>query len=476
MSTSTAAPKDGEPRVASMPADPGSRSHLVEFYASDDHLADRVVQYLTAGLRAGEPVLAIATEARRDGFARRLTAAGIDVDAAVAGGQLLLLDAHATLDTFMVGGEPSPARFREHVGGAIDRARGGGARSVRAYGEMVDVLWRRGEQQAALRVEGLWNELAGERSLALLCAYVLGNFYKASDREALEEACRAPTGAIPAEQRESSALEQRARALEHEIARRAQLEEALRDALAREQLAREEAERAMRFNEVFAGMLGHDLRNPLGAISMGASYISRASTNEKITRSATRILSSTERMTRMIEQLLDFSRTRVGVLQLQPMRLDLIELCARVKEELEAIHPEGSIALEPEGSAVGAWDYERLLRVLSTVVGNAVAYGEAGRAVTIRVDGREPDRVAVVVHNAGAVPAEVLAVLFEPFRGTSRQRQTQGLGLGLFIAKQIVRAHGGTIEAASGETDGTTIRICLPRSGPPPPAAGSGAP
>jgi signal transduction histidine kinase len=460
MSTSTAAPHAGEPQSSSIPTEPGPRAHHVEFYANDEHLADRVARYLADGLRAGDPVLAIVSEARRAGLARRLAEVGIDVDAAVAAGGLVMLDAHAALDSFMVGGEPSPQQFREHLGGAIERARGGAgdARGVRAYGEMVDILWQRGEQQAALRVEGLWSELASECSLALLCAYVMGNFYRASDGE-------------------PSNLEQRTRALEHELAQRAQLEAALRDALAREQLARAEAERAVRFNEMFAGMLGHDLRNPLGAIAMGASYIARASTSEKITRSAARILSSTDRMTRMIEQLLDFSRTRIaGAMPLQRMQLDLAELATRVKEELEAIHPEGSIALELAGSAVGAWDYERILRVLSTVVGNAIAYGTAGQPVTVRIDGRAPELVELAVHNTGAMPADVLAVLFEPFRGTSRHRHTQGLGLGLFIAKQIVHAHGGTIEAASGDATGTTLCIRLPRSGPAAAVAGSRAP
>jgi signal transduction histidine kinase len=297
--------------------------------------------------------------------------------------------------------------------------------------------------------------------------------------------CRAPTDVIPTERcaslastaeqlRELSALEQRARSLEHEIAQRTEVEAALRDALAREQHAREEAERAVRFNEMFAGMLGHDLRNPLGAISMGASYIARSSTNEKLTRSATRILTSTDRMARMIEQLLEFSRIRAGgTPPLRPIRFDLAELCSRVKDELEATHPEGSIAIELEGSAIGTWDYEQLLRAFSTIAGNAISHDAAAQGVTIRIDGRDPERVAAQIHNAGAIAPDTMAVLFEPFRGTSRRHHTQGLGLGLFIARQIVHAHGGSIEAASSAASGTSLRIDLPRSTPPRPAAGS---
>jgi len=474
--------------VAAMLEQPGPRAHMVEFYDDDEHLAERVSHYLASGLRAGEPVLAIATEAHREAFARRLSTRGLDVEAAVAGGRLVMLDADATLAACMIDGEPSPTLFRDHVGGAIDRARGDTERRVRAYGEMVDVLWRRGEQQAALRLEGLWNELGNERSFALLCAYVMGNFYRSTDREPFEAVCRAHTDVLPAgrraeladtaaEPRGPRALEQHARALEHEIAQRIQLEAALRDALASEQRAREEAERAVRFNDMFARMLGHDLRNPLGAITMGASYIARTSTNEKITRSAARILASTDRMSRMVEQLLDFSRIRSdGALPLRPIRLDLAELCTRVKEELEAAHPEHVIALELEGSAMGTWDYTRLLRAFSTVIGNAATHGTAGHVVTVRIDGRDPEAVAIAVHNAGAIAPDMLPVLFEPYRGTSRQHQTQGLGLGLFITQQIVRAHGGTIAAASTPAEGTTLRIGLPRTVQAPPAPETAAP
>jgi signal transduction histidine kinase len=479
MSASTAASREGEPKVSALLASPEPRAHMLELHDDDAHLVDRVAHYFAAGLRLGLPALAVATAAHRDALAQRIAAGGVDVGAAVAGGRLVMLDPEAVLDAIMDRGAPSPARFRDYFGGAIARARAGGAPTVRAYGELVDVLWQRGERAAALRLEALWNELAAEQPFELLCSYAMDNFGRTTDREGFEAVCRAHTHVIPTERiaplatspaqmRELSMLEQRARSLEHEIERRTRLEARLREALEREKAAREEAERAVRFNEMFVGMLGHDLRNPLGAIAMGATYIARSSPNEKITRTTTRILASTSRMSSMVEQLLDFSRIRLGRdLPLQAIRIDLAELCARVKDELEAAHPECSIALELDGSALGTWDYERLLRVFGNVVGNAVAHGAPGHGVSIRIDGRDPDLVATAVHNAGAIPPETLAVLFEPFRGTSRQHHTQGLGLGLFITRQIVHAHGGTIEAASTEASGTSIRIALPRAAPP---------
>jgi signal transduction histidine kinase len=495
MPASMSATGDGESVSEAMLARPGPQAHVVEFYDRDDHLCERVAHYLASGLRAGEPAIAFATDAHREAIARGLGARGLDVEAAAAGGRLVMLDARAALEALMVDGALSRARFREHIAGAVSEVAAaagvraaGGPQRIRAYGEIVDLLWWRGEHRAAMELEQLWSELGDEQPLSLLCTYALSHFQRASDREAFEAVCAAHDEVIPTERcaalasspaqlRELGVLEQRARSLEHELARRIQLEGALRDALVREQFAREEAERALRFHEVFAGVLGHDLRNPLGAIVMGASYVARASTSEKITRSAARILSSTDRMARMIDQLLDFARIRSSSgLPLDPTPLDLAELCARARDELEAAHPESTIALDHQGSALGIWDYDRLKQVFVNLLGNAIVHGAPGHAVALRIDGRHPDHVAAEVHNAGAVAPEALAGLFEAFRGAARQHRTEGLGLGLFISRQIVRSHGGTIEAASSEADGTTIRISLPRGEAAARAAGGAAP
>ncbi|HEX4403401.1 MAG TPA: HAMP domain-containing sensor histidine kinase [Polyangia bacterium] len=292
----------------------------------------------------------------------------------------------------------------------------------------------------------------------------------------MEAAGRDHTSRVPAasdaSRREIAELRQRARALETEIAQRKELERALREALVREKEARAEAERSVRYNEMFAGMLGHDLRNPLSAITTGANYIARLDPSQKSTKAATRILSSAERMARMIDQLLDFTRIRVGGgLALAPSRLDLDELLYKIKDELEASNPERSIMIEVVGSAVGEWDRDRLLQVFSNLVGNALHHGSEGVPVVIRCDGVAPDRVEVSIHNGGVVPAEVLPVIFEPFRGNTRYQRTRGLGLGLFITQQIVVAHGGTIDVASTRERGTTFHLVLPRGARPMPPA-----
>jgi signal transduction histidine kinase len=455
-------------------------SHIVQFYEDDAFLCDAVAHFIGVGISSGEPVCVVATQAHRDAFAARLARHGLNVDEARARGQLTWLDARETLSKFMVGDMPDWTLFSNVLGGVIEESRRGDPLvCVRAYGEMVDLLWRDGNKQAALRLEGMWNDLASSHAISLLCAYVMGNFYRTGDSESFRDVCRAHSHVLPAEtfgkiedadsrRREIGELQQRARALENEVEHRKELEMALREALLREKEAREEAERSVRYNEMFAGMLGHDLRNPLSAITTGANYIARLNSSPKSTRAATRILASAERMGRMIDQLLDFTRIRVGGgLILNLTRFDLEQLCCKVRDELEAAHPDRSILVEASGYVVGEWDHDRLLQVFSNLVGNALHHGKDDSAVHIHCNGTDGSTVTVTVHNDGVVPAEVLPVLFEPFRGNTRFQRTRGLGLGLFITQQILAAHRGTIEVSSAEGQGTTFELQLPRTTPP---------
>jgi signal transduction histidine kinase len=455
-------------------------NHSVQFYEDDGFLCDSVSQFIGVGLAAGEPVCVVATAEHRAAFAARLVRRGIDVDDARARGQLVWLDAAETLAKFMVGDMPDWTLFSGFFGSIIEESRRRDPMAcVRTYGEVVDLLWRGGNRQAALRLEAMWNEFSSSHSLSLLCAYVMGNFYRTGDTDSFRDVCRAHAQVLPAnggrrvaepdnERRELTELHRHTRELEHEIEHRKELEAALREALIREKDAREEAERSVRYNEMFAGMLGHDLRNPLSAITTGANYIARLNASQKTTKAASRILSSAERMARMIDQLLDFTRIRVGGgLALAPTRFDLEELLCKVKDELEAANPERSITVDVEGNATGEWDHDRLLQVFSNLVGNALHHGRGDQPVKVRCNGRSAKHLGVTVHNAGCVPAEVLPVLFEPFRGNARYQRTRGLGLGLFITQQIVVAHGGTIDVTSDEAAGTTFRLVLPRKSRP---------
>jgi hypothetical protein len=170
------------------PAAP-SHHHAVQFYGSDSSLFTTVAGFLSQGLVDGNPAVIIATPAHRVAILEHLRARFIDVDEAKRRGDLLVLDAHQTLSAFMVGDEPSPERFQTTVGKLVeDLFRSRSDRIlVRAYGEMVDVLWKEGRSNAAIRLEMLWNALAMRHRFALLCGYAMGNFYKQT--QLFEEVC-----------------------------------------------------------------------------------------------------------------------------------------------------------------------------------------------------------------------------------------------------------------------------------------------
>ena len=245
-------------------------------------------------------------------------------------------------------------------------------------------------------------------------------------------------------------------------------EEKLRQ-LAAEKAAFVEKARTQEFQERFLAILGHDLRNPLAAIDMGAALLRQRAAGDPVTlRILDRTSSSSRRMSRMIEQILDLTRSRLsGGLEMNPAQMDLVATLRAIADELCTAHPSRAIELRSDGTCVGEWDPDRLEQVFSNLIGNAIAYGSPTRPVT--VDAREADGAIVVdVHNDGVpIPEAVRETIFDPFRRgekESRAKQTEGLGLGLYISREIVVAHGGSIEAQSSEAGGTTFRVILPRS------------
>ncbi|HEX3582651.1 MAG TPA: ATP-binding protein [Thermoanaerobaculia bacterium] len=208
--------------------------HAVQFYEDERFLVDRVGEFLAAGAREGEPCVVIATAEHNAVFAAQMQALGVDSET------VLFLDARTTLGKLLHHGMPDGERFRQVVGGILESIDDGRGR-VRAYGEMVDLLWRDGEPDAAIRLEELWNDLASHHTFSLLCAYPMGNFYKQSDAALFERICDTHTIVRPTERsageniavrdRRIALLEQRAAALEVEIAHRKQLETRLSEAL-----------------------------------------------------------------------------------------------------------------------------------------------------------------------------------------------------------------------------------------------------
>jgi signal transduction histidine kinase len=181
-----------------------------------------------------------------------------------------------------------------------------------------------------------------------------------------------------------------------------------------------------------------------------------------------RIASSADRMGRMIHDLLDVTRSRLGGgLPLEPKPIDLVIVCKQVIDELEIAHSKRTIELDAPSEVPGVWDPDRLAQVVSNLLGNALDYGAPETPVRVTVDDRGAE-VSLSVNNQGpAIEPDAAARLFDPFQqGAQDGRATRGrgLGLGLFIVKAIVEAHGGSIAVASTPDAGTTFHVRLPRS------------
>ncbi len=229
----------------------------------------------------------------------------------------------------------------------------------------------------------------------------------------------------------------------------------------------EEQLRTVEFRERFLGIVSHDLRNPLNAIRLSAGMLLRADgLAEHPLKAVRRIANSSERMGRMISDLLDFTRGRLGGgIPIQPRAANLHALCQHVVEELEAGHPERELRLMAEGNFEGEWDPDRLAQVLGNLGKNALAYSPRETPVDF-VLWDEGDAVSVEVHNEGPpIAREWLPYVFEPFKRATEKEHgvTSGLGLGLYIVQEVVAAHGGTVKVRSTPTEGTTFTVRLPR-------------
>jgi PAS domain S-box-containing protein len=231
-----------------------------------------------------------------------------------------------------------------------------------------------------------------------------------------------------------------------------------------------EAQARAEFAEQLIGIVSHDLRNPLNAIALSVTALLRQEDlSERQAKGLSRIAASTDRATRMIRDLLDFTRARLGGgIPIERRALDFHALVRQTVEEVQLAHPEREVRVVKSGAGAGAWDGDRLAQVVTNLVNNALAYGPVGSPVRVETRG-EDGSVLLRVHNEGKpIPPELLPRLFEPMtRGQhDGESASRSVGLGLFIVSSIVRVHEGTIEVRSTEAKGTTFTVRLPRRAP----------
>ena len=495
------------------PLESAGPGHMVQFYDDDTFLVAAVAEFLAAGLIGGQSVIVIATPDHRRDFAVRLQTRGFDVDRAAGEGRLMMLDAREMLGTFMVDSMPNVERFAAHIGSALANLSSAGERPcVRAYGEMVDLLWKDGNVAAAVRLEELWNDLANRHAFSLLCAYSMSNFSRADDQISFTTICRQHEHVFPTERYtqadesarflEVSMLQQRARALEGEIEFRKTVERELRDALtsrrtaeetlrrseqelkrsvaeresllAREQSARREAEEASRAKSQFLAVMSHELRTPLNAIG-GHIQLIEMELHGPVTAEQRQALGRVGRSQRqllaLISNVLNLAAIESGRVEYSFGEVAAAPLLTEITTMLEPIFAASGLTctVAPAGTEeepiVVYADREKARQILLNLVTNAIKFTPAGGSITLDAARSEPDMVSLRVRDSGiGIPPEKLEAIFEPFvQLDSRPSNNghQGVGLGLAISRDLARGMGGDLVAESRGGEGSTLTLTL---------------
>ncbi|MBV9328598.1 MAG: MEDS domain-containing protein [Chloroflexi bacterium] len=460
--------------------------HFVQFYEHDQVLLDAVSGYLLAGLQSGEAAVVVASCEHLDELQRRLAELGVSVATEHSSGRLILLDAAETLTKFMVGSSPDADLFDQEIGNLVRSAARDG-RHVRAFGEMVALLVSEGNSRAAVQLEALWSELQRRSgSFSLFCAYPMESFREASLAGAVRQVCDEHSQVIPAESytnldapdhqmRAIAMLQQKARALEAEVEERKSAEEQLHVALAMEHAAREETQAALRLRDEFLSVASHELRTPLAALNGQVQLALRRieKTGEvdpqHVARTLARIRGQGDKLARLLGQLLDVSRIEAGKLTIDPEPLDLCLLVAEVVKVADSVQESHSFVVRRPESLYARVDSLRMEQVLTNLLDNAVKYSPEGGQIDVTLRKLDDCLAEIAVRDRGlGIPVEKREGIFDAYYQAHGAAYRSGMGLGLYISRQIVELHGGQITAEFPLDGGTRLVVRLPTGGPTP--------
>jgi signal transduction histidine kinase len=382
----------------------------------------------------------------------------------------------------MVDGMPDPARFEAVVGELLDAA--GAGREVRVFGEMVALLVAEGKPDAALSLEALWNDLQERHTFALLCAYPMNQFGGDELSSLFDDTCGRHSSVIPAEGysdlqasadrlREITALQQKAASLEIEIVKRRRIEEQLERALVAERAARDMAEAALRLRDEFLSIASHELRTPITVLGAQAQLMLRRVQRhgeldpERVVNAMRTVESQADKLARLVGQLLDVSRIDAGKLQLDIRPTDLADLVCQVAAAAQSLTERHTINVAAPVSLECEIDPLRLEQVLTNLLDNALKYSPDGGRVDVVLSQPTPDSIELSVRDHGqGIAADRRAHIFERFYQAHDDLGRKGMGLGLYVSREIVDLHGGQIQADFPEDGGTLFIVRLPYASP----------
>lgn len=457
----------------SLLADAAGAHHIVLFYEGEDALLQRASRFLAAGLREGAPVLLYASRRHLEALAEHLRGVGLDVHGACVSGQLRLGEAEALLSTILHDGQPDPETFAATLRGELQAFLGNGFQQPpRIYAEMADILHRRGDARAALRMEEIGNELAKESTFSLLCSASIAAF---GERAGFQHLCRLHTHVVPAESYQeaddpAAHLAQIASLQQRALAQPRPPGGAGESSVGEEKL--EQAAAGRRAQATFLANMSHELRTPLNAI-IGFSELIQDGEAGAVSPEQRRflgfVLKSGRKLLGLVNDLLELSDLEAGRRKLELTTFDLTS-CLRRAHEL--VRPQAeekgiSIVVAPACLPPLTADEVKVRRVVAILLGNAVKFTPRGGNVGVTARAGSGSEVEICVTDDGpGISAESRERIFQVFEqgDASIARSHLGVGLGLAQARGLVALHGGRIWVESAAGKGSTFRFTIPQS------------
>jgi len=211
------------------------------------------------------------------------------------------------------------------------------------------------------------------------------------------------------------------------------------------------------------GMLSHDMRSPLQAVQMTAVHLGQLNAGSQVSAAAERLIRSGAHLQALLDDLVDFNRTNLGIgITIVRSTVDLGEICGQELEQLRVAYPGSPLQLKVVGACRGSWDGKRVQQLLRNLVTNSIHHGVQDGAVRVAVIGGDTDLRIEVSNSGPTIDGETLIQLFEPLQRGVANKRHPGMGLGLYIVREIAKAHGGTVEARSDDRE-TIFTVRLPR-------------
>jgi len=449
----------------------GRHSHTVQFYADGQFLLDELTRFIGNALLAGDAAVIIATKEHREGLAQQLHSRGLDVARAIEQGRYIALDAAETLRTFMLDHSPDAALFTQIVGSVLERASNAVSTAehphISAFGEMVALLWQQGNPNAAVRLEQLWNDMRHMYPMSLHCGYPMSVFDQETHGNLFLRTCEEHSHVIPVESytslvndeqrlRSISFLQQKAQALETEMAERKKVEEALRRSQAqlestveqRTTALRQLSSRLLTMQDTERRRIARELHDSLGQYLVGLKL------NLEILKRT-----PSEKLWSDVDELMQQCMSEVRTLSylLHPPTMDAAGFASAARWYVEGFGERSGVKVTLEtpdhlGRLPDAIELA-LFRVLQEGLTNVHRHSGASEAqVAIRHDAA---RVVLEIKDNGRGISETLLTHFH--------ENGSGMGVGLAGIRERARELGGRMEVES-DGRGTLMRVFMPVS------------